>query len=139
MLTNQLFCKRMCGFFLIQLIFLMQILIHVLYHIFRFWLKQKKLHEKGNKNKMEKSQTPFSQVKYLTITSANFKKDWSNTAVVGAHERLYSESSETLPVTKQTLLLPLGYSRCLLCNILIQHICLMSCISLLNFQIIRPL
>ena len=51
-------------------------------------------------------------------------KYWSNVAVVGVHGRLYSQSPGKIPTTK---------CRCLLRNIVIQHTCLMDCISLFTF------
>ena len=58
-------------------------------------------------------------------------------AVAGAHERLYSHSSVEIPATKHILMLPLNYSCGLLHNILIQHTCLTSSVSLFTFQIIQ--
>ena len=65
-----------------------------------------------------KAEHPFvDKVFNYDLTKFKKKTKLNNIAVVGAHVRLYSQSSVKIPSTKHTPMLPLKYSRCLLRNI----------------------
>ena len=66
-----------------------------------------------------KAEHPFVD-KVFNYDLTKFKKKQTklnNIAVVGAHVKLYSQSSVKIPSTKHTPMLPLKYSQCLLRNI----------------------
>ena len=102
---------------------------------FLYLTRKEKVSQKGNKSKVKERQTPFCRQEFI-YDLTKFQKDWSNIALVGAHGKLYCQSSEKIRATEYTPMLPLSYSRCLLRNIWIQHTYTTYCISLFIFQII---
>ena len=127
MFSNELFYKRVFRF--VHSICCSWNLVLCPSTYFLFLTGQKKLHKKVTKTKQKIAEQVFVD----KVFSYDLLKE--NMVVVGAHERLESHSSVTILVTKHTPMLPLNYSYCLLHNILIQYICLTSCISLLTFQV----
>ena len=89
-------------------------------------------HEKLMKAKRMKTEHASTD-KVFKYDLTKFQKYWSNKVVVGAHGRLNSQSPAKFLTTKHTPMLPLNYSGCLLCNMLIQQRCLTSCISFVTF------
>ena len=93
------FYERVFRFFLIQFI-TRKILIYVLHRIFRFWLLVlKELHKNVIKAKRRKAEHRFVD-KVFIYDLTKFQEDLINAAVVGAHARLYSQSSIKIPGTK---------------------------------------
>ena len=63
-----------------------------------------------------KAEHPFVDKVFNYDLTRLKKKKLNNIAVLGAHVRLYSQSSVKIPSTKHTPMLSLKYSRCLLPN-----------------------
>ena len=134
-IINSLFYKRVSGFFTKWRpeFFSFNLLLVKNWFIsfttfFGFDWNRKNFIKKVIKGKRETKHPFVDRVFNYSLTK--FHNNWSNIAVFRAHGRLYSQSFVKILATKHTPMLPLNCSRCLLCNMLIQHICLASFISL---------